>query len=329
MKQKLFRSLLPLLVFSGIASAQVNTSDLRAYSGSAYIGSEALRQSSGFTEDQILKGPGLTGGLGFADYDIDEEADRRFEGDVETYSGSVAFVHSFNTLNVGIALSAIDGELDTKGTDNNPNVAMDTEGDGWLLSLGAGKSWEKLSLVLVGTIGELDFDSDREDGNFNTKASDYDMTLYQIELTALYDLYRSDDYALASFASLGYAMLDNDGFEESNSPDAISLGDFEDDRPYAEIGLRGELHSFGAFVPQASISIWQDLGDDEIDFDGTDAAANPFSFETPDAAETVMKANLGFAWTLSDDLNLGASLGYFAGDDLDGVNADLSLNWAF
>lgn len=329
MKKILFRTLAPFLVFSGIASAQVNVSDLRAYSGSISIGAEALRQSSGFADEQILKGTGLSGGFGFADYEIDEEAGRRFEGDVETYSGSVAFVHSFDALNAGISVSAINGELDANGTDTNPNVTMNTEGDGWLVTAGVGKSWEKLSLVLKGTVGEFDFDSDREDGNLNTKTSDYDLTLYQIELTAFYDFYQSADYALGSFAKLGYASLDNDGFEESNSPDAISLEDFEDERPYAEIGLRGELFSFGAFVPQASVSVWQDLGDDGVDFDGVNAATNPFSFETPDAAETVVKVNLGFGWAMSDDLNLGASLGYFAGNEIDGINADLALNWSF
>lgn len=42
-----------------------------------------------------------------------------------------------------------------------------------------------------------------------------------------------------------------------------------------------------------------------------------------------MKVNLGFGWAMSDDLNLGASLGYFAGNEIDGINADLALNWSF
>jgi outer membrane autotransporter protein len=327
---KIFPSLLASLAgFSGTALAQVNTSDLRAYSGSLYIGAEALRQASAFSEAQLLRGSGFSAGVGLANYEVDEDEGRRFEGDVKTYTGSLAYVHAFEALNVGIAVSFVDGELDADGTDTNPNVTMDTKGDGWLVTLGASKSWEKLSLVLKGTAGELDFDSDREDGNFNPKQSDYDSTLYQIELTALYSLYTTENYALEPFARLGYASIENDGFTESNSPDANTIDDLEDDRPYGEIGLRGELFTLGDFVPHASIAVWQDLGDNELDFDGVDAATNSFSFETPDAVDTAVKANLGFSWALSDGMNLGASVGYFIGDELDGVNADLALNWSF
>jgi outer membrane autotransporter protein len=248
---------------------------------------------------------------------------------VETTSASLAYVHGFDGLNLGVVVTAVDSEVDTTGTDINPNVALESEGDGWLVTLGAAKQWERFSLVLTGTMGELSFDSDREDGNFNTKTSDYDVTLYQIELLALYALLQNEGYTLNAFAKLGYAQVENDSIEESNSPDAVTIDDYEDERPYAELGLTGECLSLGAFVPYVSLSVWQDLGDDEVELEGTDAATNAFAFETPDAAETVIKAELGFAYTVSKALRLGAGVGYFEGDKIDGMNASLFGSWSF
>lgn len=325
-------NLLVLIASLGLASAsfgQINTSDLSGYTGSLYLGAQSLDQASGFTGEQLLRNPGLSLGGAYSDYSVDDDTDRRFEGDVETYSGSVAYVHAFDAFNLGVVLTAVDGTLEVDGTDLNPDVTMDTEGDGWLVSVGAAKSWERLSLVLTGTVGDLSLNSDREDGNLNTKTSDYDMTMYQIELAAFYAWILDEDYSLSTFAKIGYAAIENDGIDESNSPDAVTLDDYEDERPYAVIGIHGELLSLGSFVPYASLSVWQDLGDSEVELEGVDAATNVFAFEVPDAAETAIRGEVGFNYAISEDWSLAASAGYFSADAIDGFDLGLSAVFSF
>ncbi len=320
-----FFVLFPILVFG----QGINTSDLRAYTGSLYIGAESLRQTAAFTEDQLLDRTGFTLGGGYGDYEIDEETDRRFEGDLEAITGSVAYVHAFEALKVGIVLSAANGELDSEGTDSNA-VALESEGDGWLLSLGAAKSWDKLSLVLQGTIGELSLDSKRATAVPGIKEADYDLSLYQIELMAAYALVENKDFLIHPFTKLGYRGLENDAFvEESPAADRLEFDAFEDDQPYAEAGVSGMLMTLGDFVPRASLSVWQDLGDDETEFEGRDPVPNSFAFEAPDAVGTMVKGELGFGWTLDNDLSLDASAGYLIADELDGFNLAASLTYSF
>jgi hypothetical protein len=329
MKKTNFLTLLATLGLAATSFGQINTSDLSGYVGSFYLGNQSLDQASGFAAEKMLSQPGLSLGGEYSDYSVDDDTNRRFDGDVETTSGSVAYVHALEALNLGLVLTAVDGSLDVDGTDLNPNVTMETEADGWLFTLGAAKTWERLSLVLTGTMGTLSLESDREDGNLNTKTSDYDLTLYQIELSAYYAWILDEDYSISPFVKIGYASIENDGIDESNSPDAVSIDDYEDERPYAVIGLQGELLSLGALVPYASLSVWQDLGDDETELEGTDAATNTFSFDVPDAVGTAIRGELGFNYAINEDWSLSAAAGYFTADKLDGFDLGLSAVFSF
>jgi outer membrane autotransporter protein len=311
-----------LLTF-GFAGGQ-NTEEQRAYVGSTYIGSESLRQSSAFLDGVLAGSGGISAGASYANYDVNEDSDRRFEGDYQTMGGSLGYMHAFEGFNLGVSATFIDSEFEAESTTINPGV-VETEGDGWIVSVGASKSWERLSLSVLGAIGELSFDSTRSN-TFGPKDSDYDLSLYQLELAALYALISNDDFDLSPFAKLGYISLENDGFEESVADDVLTAEDFEDEVPYAEVGIHAALKSLGEFVPYASASVWQDLGDDSVEIEYSRIALNT---EIPDAAGTVIKGELGFGFTAGESLYFGGSLGYFAGDEIDGFNAGIFGAWSF
>jgi outer membrane autotransporter protein len=327
-KTVLLVTLFALVAASTSFAQALNTSDIRGYVGSFYIGEKSLRQAASFSNEQLLYGLGISIGGDYSDFDVDEDTDRRFEGNVQTFSGSVAYVHAFEDFNLGIVLTTVSGELDVEGT--LPDEALKSDGDGFLFTLGAAKQWERLSLTLTGTIGELSFDSERESAlaSAATKKSDYDVTLYQLELTALYALIQNEDFHLSPFLTFGYSSLENDAFEESATTDSFTFDSFEDDSPYVELGINGQLLTLGNFVPYAAVSVWQDLGDDEVEFRVARVGRTP-EFETPDAAQTVFYGNVGFAWMINQSWDLDAGVGYFSGDKIDGFNLSLSTTFSF
>ncbi|MFP4261632.1 MAG: autotransporter outer membrane beta-barrel domain-containing protein [Opitutales bacterium] len=311
----------------------LNTGDTIAYVTNLYIGAESLRQSSDFTDNQVFGAGGLSAGVGYADYDYDNDPPRNFDGDFQTGSFSLAYVHQFESFNVGLSFSYIDGESEGDGERANPGK-LESDADGWLISLFAGKQWERLSLSAKGTVGELSVDTTRQTDAALTlvpprpaRISDSDLTLYQIELVALYALLSNADMDLSPFVKLGYTSLENDGFEESATFDSFRYEEFEDEIPYAELGIKASWKSFGPFQPYAGASIWQDLADDEVNLE----VSSPTSDErdVPDAMSTVLKAKLGFDYLISEDISLGASLGYLSGDELDGMNLSLAASWQF
>ncbi|MEM1221857.1 MAG: autotransporter outer membrane beta-barrel domain-containing protein [Verrucomicrobiota bacterium] len=330
MKKQFLLSVFASITFAGVSYAQFNTSDINGYIGGFYIGDQALNQATAFTQSQIRTGSGVSAEVAYSDYEASEDEGRRFKGDVTTGSGSIGYVHDFDFLSVGIGLSGTSGELDAEGTDINPNVTLESEADGWLITLGAGKTWEKFSLVLTGTAGELSADTDREAVvGAATKTADYDLSLFQVEFSALYELITNETFSLSALAKLGYTSLEADGFTESAAIDAVEIDDFEDDRTYGVIGLEGALLSLGSFIPYASVSVWQDFGDDEVELSGFDPASNEFSTEIPDAVETAILGKVGFDYEIGEDWLVGASVGFFSGDDVDGFDASLGATFRF
>lgn len=276
-----------------------------------------------------MSGEGFALGGAYSDAEVSEDSGRRYDADLETSSISLGYVHEFDGFNVGISVSAVNSEFDSVGTDTNPNVRLESEGDGWIVTVGASKKWEKLEVVALAGSGELSFDSSRVNGSFNEKESDYDSSLFFFSVKALYEVYQSDRVEVRPFLELGYVSIENDGFKESNSPDFVTLDDYEDQRPYAELGLNLQYVGNETFHPYLNLSVWQDLGDDQVEIDGTDSVALPFSIEVPDAVQTLLNAELGFSIKVTDSLNLGANIGYFAGDNLSGYSGGLSAVFSF
>jgi len=316
-------SLASLAAASASFAAVPNTGEQRAYVGSLYMGNESLRQSSSFLNGLLAGTAGVSAGGNYADYDFDDDTDRRFEGDFETMSGSIGYLHEFEGFNIGVAATFVESDFEADSTTTNPGV-VETDGDGWILTLGASKTWERLALSVKGSVGELSFDSTRSNA-FAPKNSDYDLSMYQFELVGEYAAITKEEFDLSPFAKLGYISLENDGFAESNSADDISFGDYEDDLPYAELGVKATLKTLGSFAPYATASVWQDLGDDEVELEG--AGVNPI--DVPDVAETVIKAGLGFGWMANDSWTFGGQLGFFSGDEVDGFILGLSGTYSF
>jgi len=308
-------------------AAAPNTPEQRGYAGSLYVGAEAWRQSSTVFDYALFSGQSLVGGLSFASYDIEEETGRGIEGDTDVMSGSVGYFHEFEGFNIGLMINVLDANLEVKGS-NTPAVSeLDNDGDGFLVTVGAGKRWDSLTVTMQASAGELSFDSERLSAFPFAKNADYDLQILGFELAAAYALIDEEAYTLTPFAKLGYVLLENDGFEEgaAGTPnDARIYADFEDEQPFVEVGVDAQLLNLAPFIPRASVSIWQDLGDDEVEYE-TDAV----TYKTPDAVQTVVEARLGFDWAISEEILLGASVGYFAGDEIDGVNGDLALVWRF
>ena len=323
-----------LLGLGGLASvasatAGLNTSDLIGYVGGTYLGAETIRQSAGFNRGLLSSSQGVRAGGAYGDYESDEVKDRRFDSDYDVTSGSLGYVHEFDGFKIGASLTAVDTDFSAEGTDTNPNVIMDTDGDGLFLSLGASKSWDKLEIVLQGGAGELSLESERENGSFNSKTSEYDVSLYFFSVTALYDLYRSETFGIKPFIEFGYMSIESDAFSESDSPDNVSVDTFEDEVPYVQVGADFEYLGFEAVLPYLSLAVWSDLGDDSIEVEGANSIDEPYGFETPDAAETLLSATLGLGYVVCENFELDASVGVVSGDDVTGSFLGLSGTFTF
>ena len=318
-------------VAASVAHAALNDESNVAYIGGNYLGAECLRQVSVFTNNQLLSDTGLTGGLGYGDYDTDAAKGRRFDADFDVMTASLGYTHQFEGFKLGASVSYVDTDFDSDSEDEN-SFSLDTDGDGWIISMGASKEWEKFSLVVQGGMGELSLDSKREN-TFGEKKSDYDTSLYYFSAAVYYELYETEDWAITPFLELGYIVTESDSFSEEVSSglgDPYSIDELEDDVPYGKIGADFEYLGFDSVIPFLTLAVWQDLGDDEVDLDGKDPIGNSFdTFEIADAAETVLSVTTGASYQVTESLSLDASVGYFSGDDVDGYNLGLAGVFSF
>lgn len=307
------------------ASYALNTGEQLSYTGSFYIGNESLRQSGEFIDSKLLGDSGLSAGSGFSDSDLDDDTNRLFEGDFDAVTASIAYIHAFDSVNLGVFGSFVSSNLEVEST--GANVAtLETDADGWILGVGASTQWEKLSLSAKASFGSLSLDSERIN-TFGTKDSNYDTTMMNLELLALYELLQNETYALRPFLKLGYTALENDDINEPvSAPDDVAIKSFEDDTPYAEIGVHADYNGFDTIFPFASLSVWQDLGDDEVELETQNGALQA---DVPDVEQTVFKLKAGVDFMVNEDLSVGASIGYLVGDSIDGVNAGLHASWLF
>ena len=327
---RLLLSLASLVWTSAVLNAQ-NAEDIKQYIGANYIGAEGMRQVSGQNSSQLLGEAGIFVGVGYTDTDVDDESERFFEGDYTVFTTSLGYVHAFDGFNFGAAITYFDADSDFEGTDtNDSDIEMD--GDGWMFSAGASKRWEKLSLVVQGGFGELSMDGERANtftSLFGVKEADFDTSIYYLSSTVLYSLYKTEQWAITPSAELGYVVTESDGFDEDGIPDQASLDDLEDDTPYIQVGAEFEYLGFDRVTPFLSLALWYDLGDDEVDLDGTDATDAPIEGEIPDAVETLFTITTGASVQLTDSLSLDGSLGYFTGDEIDGYNLSLAGVFSF
>ena len=307
----------------------LNTSDLTAYIGSAYLGAETVRQSGDFNRGLLSSSQGVSLGGAYGDHESDEGSDRRFDADFDVTTASLGYVHEFEEFKLVASLTYVDTDFSSDGTDTNPNVSLDTDGDGFFFALGAAKTWDKLEILLQGGAGKLSLDSERVNGSFNQKSSDYDVSLYYFSVTAQYDLYQSDAFGVKPFVELGYMSLENDGFSETDSPDTVSVKSFEDEVPYVQAGADFEYLGFENLSPYLLLAVWHDFGDDSVDIKGTDPVDAPYATEVPDAAEALWSATLGLGYSVAENFDVDALVGIYTSDDLSGTYVGLVGTFTF
>jgi hypothetical protein len=272
---------------------------------------------------------GLTLAGNYLSYDSDSVSDRQFEGDRDTYSLGLGYVFKLDSVSLGATISFVDTETELDGTDTNGGT-FDAQGDGIVLSLGAATEVGRFALSAVGGWGQMSTDAERP-GFFPTErlTADYDTSYIFIEVGAIFDWVSEESYSLRPSAKLGYQSIEIDRFTEVSSEAGLSseiaFNAIEDDVLYAEIGLLAEYYGFDRLVPFASLSVWHDLGDSEVELSSPDRASD----DVPDLFETLFTGTVGFAFNVSENLNLGASASYFTGDELSGFNLGLSSTFSF
>lgn len=319
-----------LLMATG-AFAQ-NATDLPAFTGSLDISNLALQKVENATGELIRGESGITGFVDYGDYEIDSTSGRLFDADVETLIASIGYARAWDEIKFGVFFSYIDSDFESDLTDTNVGT-LDTDGDGWFVSFGAATNFldGALTLTLQGGGGELSFDSDRQ-SPVGLNVSDYDTTLYYISLHGIYDLYETEEGSIKPFIELGYFGIDSDGFQEvtlAALSDAADIDDFEDEIPYVEVGVDFVYTGLDALTPYLTLSLWQDLGDDEVDIDGLTATDAPLAVDVSDAIETLFTAELGASTELFEDFTLDVSVRYLVADELDGFNVGVAGSYHF
>ncbi len=318
-----------LAILSGLSCVTVasafNTGDQFAYTGSFYIGGQSLSYANRLVDSKLFGSSGLSAAVAYLDVEIDEDARREYNGDFDQVVAALLYVHKFEEFSAGLALSFSDSELTADSTSANPGN-LKTDADGWLITAFVGKEWERWSLSAKASMGKLSVDSIREDV-FSVKTSGYDSEFLSFELITLYSLISNEEWNLTPFAKVGYSTFESDAFSEVGlNPNRLDIAQIEDDVPYAEIGLRSTLLTLGSFVPYAAVSIWRDLGDDSIELVTQNGLVRA---DVPDAAETIIRGELGFDYSFSENFSVGAFVDFFSAEEMDGFGAALSGSWRF
>ena len=105
--------------------------------------------------------------------------------------------------------------------------------------------------------------------------------------------------------------------------------------PYVELGVTVRYLDFDLFIPYASISVWQDLGDDDVKLKARQVGffstepSFPVEKKVADPVETIMNYAFGCEANVTDDIHLKAEAVYFSGGDIEGYRLGLSANYSF
>jgi len=308
---------------------QVNTSDLNAYVAQNYFGGIAMDHSRELFSNATLNGNGVSLDYTYAETETGEAPGRRFEAELGLDIGSLAYSGSTSNFNYGIAVSYLSSALDSIGTDTNPNVALATEGDGWVTGVGFAFPLERWAFSLHASMGEISFDSTRVNGQFSPKTSTFDIEFYSISTRIDYLLKSFSKSDLSTFLELGYQTIENGGFTESNSPDFVTIGTFEEDGSFGEFGFDYIFRASETIDMSFTVSILQDLGDGFVRYTGTDSISSSVVSTVNDPAETIIKAEAGTYFTFSDQASADLRLAYGSGEDRDDLSIGLSFVYDF
>lgn len=324
---KIFFSAVAIFASTASYTLAQNTEQIHSFVGGAYMGSESINQVSGSVISELYGKGGLSGIISYSDFETDYALERTYDGSYEVFSGTLGYTYASDSFSAGLYLSAVTAELDAGGFISNLDSVV-TDGDGMLISIGIAKSWNKFRAAILAGAGELSYDTQRE-SILGVKDSDYDVSLYYFSLNAMYDLYVTEKYALTPFLELGYQSMETDDIEEPLGFDRASIDSFENEIPYAELGIRFDYLAFERFKPFASLSYWSNLGDDTTELDGTVGGFFNFNVETEYAIQQAVISEFGFGLALSDTFDLGVSAGFFSASDAEGFNVGLSGSFLF
>jgi outer membrane autotransporter protein len=316
------------LVAFQMTSAQQFNGDRKSYVSEVHSSSLIGLNIAGSTAHALRSEGGLSVSGMFSEYDSDSDTERQYEGDRETSGATFGYVHVLENVSLAASVTVFETETELEGTDTNGGT-FESDGDGLVISLGAGSQFGDFSLSAVGGWGETSSDAERV-GTFGLMEADFDTTFYYLEFALTYDWIVEEDYSIRPSAKLGYQAIETESFDEETAillSDRTDFDNIEDEVLYVELAIIAEYYGFGQLVPFASVSIWQDLGESEVELEGE--TLSTLSSDVPDLFETVFSATVGVNFDINEQFSVGAAAEYFSGDELDGYNLGLSGNFTF
>ncbi len=329
---------LPLLTSGlfGMANPALNGDRLAHVAGlqaTSFSGVEAANSMGA-----AVRGPsGASVASSYSEYDSDSASDREYQGDVQMLSSSLAYVHDFSSFSLGASLGYLEHDLDFDNT-NGAGGSLSTEADGFLFSVGGATDLGDFTLSLVGGWGQLETDALLRNSEGSNR-TDYDTDFYFVAATAVYHWIEDTSYSVSPWLTLGFQSIRIDHFSEIDGATGTfgqtEYDDLEDEVPYVEVGLKVRYLGFDSVTPYASLSVWNDLGDDQVDFSSkaVDFLGTEPTFEVDrevaDSVRTLLNYVIGCEVTLTDEIGVTAEATYFDGGEIEGYRLGLSGNYKF
>lgn len=314
---------------------EANAQEAQSYAGIIDQGSVALSSASKFAVSTLKNKSGFTAAVSYDDYDADSDGgDRGFETEIEQTSAQIGYVHNLEPLSAGLSLTFLDTELNGDFSNGGNVGEVESDGDGWIFSLGAAYELEEFDLFVAGGVGSISQDSTRGSLSAPVGESDAspDTDLVFFTVGADFDFEISETLGLSPFVQLTYQDVSVDGFsEDPGSADTGNVDDIDRDWITGEIGVRSVFEISESLIATATLSYLYDFDNDDVEVTGQDVGALdvPGSIDVASVGESQFKAALEVAYVINEQWAVAAGLDASTGDDVDTFGAGLLLNFSF
>lgn len=332
--------LLIILALSGISGTLQgqNAADVGSYASSLFFGRTSIDYLDDFSELGLESEHSWLGGIRYVDHEVKGEPGRPVKSSFQGGEFSVGYFQGFQDFSLGLALGLSDIQLESLPDAGNNNAFInELQGDGWNLSVSGSRQWGRWTGGALLGMGSQSLEGVRrftEDSPNPPlpKTSAFDVSSVFARVSVHYTLMDSAQWQNSAFLTLGYDLLEADGFEEvdvtGNAGDDVVLGDFEDEVPFAELGLTFLYQAMEGISPALRIAMVQDLGEDTIELPWTNG---PFSVVSVvnDPTQTSFYGEFSLEFELSESWILKPGIDYISSDSYSGAGGSLFLNYRF
>lgn len=338
--KRLFFFLFPFVAIpflSGSLHGQ-NAADIGSYASSLFFVRSTINYLEDFSEVGLQSEHSWSGGFQFVDHEVKGEAGRPVKSSYQGGDLSFGYFQPIQDFQVGVLVGMTDIQLESLPDAGNNNFFInELQGDGWSLALVGSRQWDRWTATAILGMGGQSLEGTRrftEDSPNPPlpKTSAFDVSLLYARASVHYLFMDTPEWKNSGYFSFGYDLMEADGFDEvdvtGNAGDDVRLESFEDEVPFAELGVNFLYQGMENIVPSLRIALVQDLGDDIIELPWSNG---PFSVvsEVNDPTQTSFSGQFSVQFDLGEAWTLTPLVKYISSDQYSGTGGNLFLNYRF